>query len=165
MKNQTTFALTIATALFASSTSAEISYFSEPDVDWTFGEYRTCLGYSGVRGFKKPLKEFGVAQLAHAGQGAEQQYVVGNWTDAILNEQIIAAHEFAIEQCRLRKAGETFNTECPLGNLSREAAMEIVGADQDEFWSKPSSELQSLKNAQQERLEALRPAIEEACRP
>ncbi len=155
----------IATTVLATTALAEVSYFFEPEVDWTFGEYRACLGYSGVRAFKKPLKEYGVEQLENAGQGADKQYVVGNWTDAILNEQIIAAHESAIEQCRLRKADEAFSTECPLGNLSREAAIELAGADQDDFWSKPSSELNSLKETQQERLEALRPVIEEACGP
>ena len=166
MKSRTTFALiTLTATLLASSASAEARLPFPPNVDWTFGEYRTCLGYSGVRAFKKPLKEYGVEQLANAGQGADQQYVVGNWTDAILNEQVIAAHEFAIEQCRLRKADEAFSTECPLGNLSREAAIELVGANQDDFWSKPSSELKSLKETQQDRLEALRPVIEEACGP
>ena len=88
-----------------------------------------------------------------------------NWSVVILNEQVIAAHEATIEQCNLRKSGETFSTECPLGGLSREDAAQKVGADQDEFWTQPSDNLAALKKEQRTRLEALRPAIEEACGP
>lgn len=164
MNMRNTFILTtFATGFAASTASAEARLAFAPEVDWTFGEYRTCLGYSGVRAINQPLKKFGMEQLAKAGQGADAQFVVGNWTDAILSEQVIAAHEFAVEQCRLRKAGKAFSTECPLGNLSRDAAIELVGADQTEFWANPSRELAELKKSQQDRLEALRPLIEEAC--
>ena len=73
MKSRTTFALiTLTATLLGSSASAEARLPFPPNVDWTFGEYRTCLGYSGVRAFKKPLKEYGGEQLANAGQGADQ---------------------------------------------------------------------------------------------
>jgi hypothetical protein len=166
MNMRTTFTLITFAAVFAgSSATAEARLPFPPSVDWPFGEYRTCLGYAGKRTFKRPLTEYSVERLASVGQGADKQYVVGNWSDPILSEQIIAAHEFTIEQCRLRKLGKSFSKDCPLGNLSRDEAVEIVGADNDEYWSNPSSNLQALKKAQQDRLEALRPVIEEACGP
>ncbi|WP_170766316.1 hypothetical protein [Ruegeria lacuscaerulensis] len=166
MKLRSTLILTIAAAaIISGAASAQVKLRPSPKVGMPFGEYRKCLGYSGAREYGRQFVKDDQARMAEAGQSADKQPLVTNWSVVILNEQVIAAHEATIEQCNLRKSGETFSTECPLGGLSREDAAQKVGADQDEFWTQPSDNLAALKKEQRTRLEALRPAIEEACGP
>lgn len=166
MKFRTTFTLTIAVAaVLTGAASAQVKLRPTPNVDWPFGEYRVCFGNTGINNVAKQFVDEDQARMADAGQPADKQYLVNNWSVAILNEQIIAAHEYTAEQCRLRKAGEEFDTECPLGNMSRTAAMNVVGADKPEFWSQPSSQKADLKKEQKARLNNLGPVLQEACGP
>ncbi|WP_282170917.1 hypothetical protein [Ruegeria atlantica] len=166
MKLRTTFTLTIAAAaIFAGAASAQVKLRPTPNVDWPFGDYRTCLGYTGVNEFSKQYVADDQERMAEAGQPADKQYLVTNWSVVILNEQIIAAHEYTVEQCKLRKAGDEYNSECPLGNMSRTSAMELVSADNAEFWNQPSSQHSTLKKEQKVRLNNLGPSLAEACGP
>ena len=166
MKFRTTFTLTIAaTAVLSVAASAQVKLRPTPNVEWPFGDYRTCLGYTGVNEFSKQFVADDQERMAEAGQPADKQYLVTNWSVMILNEQIIAAHEYTVEQCQLRKAGDEFNSECPLGNMSRTSAMELVGADKPKFWNQSSSQHSKLKKEQKVRLNNLGPSLAEACGP
>ncbi|WP_298937677.1 hypothetical protein [uncultured Ruegeria sp.] len=160
---------TLIAVMFSSVTPAmadvEINWVPKPQVDWPFGTYRTCLGYAGKQKVGGPLDEYAVTRMRAVGQGPQQLFVRNNWSDAILNEQLIDAVEYTIEQCRLRKAGESFDKTCPLGSLTLEEAVSRVGADKDEFWSRASSHLGPLKTDQQTRFDALKPELVEACGP
>ncbi|MBO9433695.1 hypothetical protein J7394_05730 [Ruegeria sp. R13_0] len=166
MKLRSTLILTIAAAaVLSGAASAQVKLRPTPNVDWPFGEYRVCFGNTGVNNVAKQFVEEDQARMADAGQPADKQYLVNNWSVVILNEQIIAAHEYTAKQCELRKAGEGFDTDCPLGNMSRSAAVKAVGADKPEFWNQPSSQHAELKKEQKARLNNLGPVLAEACGP
>lgn len=164
MKNRSlTLVCALATLMTAAAAQAEIRLRPQAGINWPFGEYRHCFGYTPMSDFRRPNVKADQARMAKVGQGAMQQYVANLWSDPIVNEQIIAAHELTLTQCQLRNEGKPYSTECPLGSLSREEAMALVGADEDKYWASDLALLEPLKKEQQQRFDALKPALQEAC--
>ncbi len=166
MKLRSTFLLTLAaTAVLPGAAPAQVKLQPIPNVEWTFGEYWACFGNTGVDTVAKQFVEEDQARMADAGLPADKKHLVDDWSVLILNEQIIAAHVYSAKQCELRKAGEEFDTDCPLGNMSRSAAVKVVGADKPDFWFQPSSQHSALKKKQKARLNNLGLVLQDACGP
>ncbi|WP_300074078.1 hypothetical protein [uncultured Ruegeria sp.] len=164
MKNRSlTLVCALATLVTASAAQAEIRLRPQAGINWPFGEYRHCFGYSAMSDLESSYIKADQARMAKVGQGAQQQYVANLWSDPILNMQIIVAHELTLIQCQLRKEGKPYSTECPLGSLAREDAMAMVGADEDDYWASDPALLEPLKKEQQQMFDALKPTLQDTC--
>ncbi len=143
--------------------TAEIRLFPPVQIKWPFGEYYSCLGPRATQQFKKKMGAEYVSTITESRRLAMQNGTGNIKLDAILNEHILAAHEFTLNQCKRRGQGRVFSTECPLGVLSNREAVSSIGRKKNRYWTVEANRADLLRRAQQDHLEALLPRLISEC--